>query len=232
MFEKIEKGVNFDRSLFTRKALKELRQRAAQDDGVACYYLGIYYLGPIKSGSPKALAFFIKALGLAQKTGNTELEADARRKLLVIKIRDFFKKYAIPQTKVNLLGKNVQAELSLIAGLYHKESIHEGTLALCCDYIEAFLPIYYAMLGVAGLSVKEIEEASFVKIPDEAQKKIAKTSPYLMKRVCYLNSMFEKVIEMDQAIGEYHQEQCKECKLEGCAIREPTKEPTTKLADN
>jgi len=232
MFESIQRGDMFDRSIFTRKALKELRQRATQDDGVACYYLGIYYLGPIKSGSPKALAFFIKALGLAQKTGNTELEADARRKLLVIKIRDFFKKYAIPQTKVNLLGKNVQAELSLIAGLYHKESIHEGTLALYCDYGEAFLPIYYAMLGVARLNDKKMEKDNFVGIPDEAQEKIAKTSPYLMKRVCYLNSMFEKVIEMDQAIGEYHQEQCKECKLEGCAIREPTKEPTTKLADN
>jgi hypothetical protein len=221
MFETIQaiqRGAIFDRSQFTRRALKELRQRAAQDDGVACYWLGLYYLGPLKTGRSKALAFFTKALSVAQATGNMELEADVRRKLLVIQIRNFFKRYIIPTNKANFLFESVHKEMALIANLYRQETIYEGMVALACDYEEAALPIHYALLGVARMGKRETENVGLAEIPSEACGIIAKNNPDLVKRLCYLGTMLKKVIKIDQAIGAYPDEQCKKCSCKKCPL--------------
>lgn len=234
MFETIQaiqRGAIFDRSQFTRRALKELRQRAAQDDGVACYWLGLYYLGPLKTGRSKALAFFTRALSLAQKTGDIELEADARRKLLVIEIRNFFKKYALTAAKVNQFQEIAHKELLAISSLYDSREDAEGATALFCDFKEAFLPINFAMLGVATFKDEPRETETTPnpgKITPRMLDRVGVTNPALMERVHFLNAMHAKITGINQAMKKQYTEKCRICK--GCPAQQsnkPTDQSTT-----
>lgn len=199
MFKDIQRGGSIDKADYTREALRELRERTKQNDATACFYLGLYYLMFVRFRWVKARKYFECALRLAKETGNAALEADARRKLLVMKIMDFYKKYAMPLTEVNQLIEATCDEMSLLLGLYDKERDKEGALALLCDCSEAFLPISYAMLGAA----KRIEKPpkagiNIFTISPATEGKIAKNNPFLIKRSHLLNNAYDKIRDLDR----------------------------------
>ena len=129
MFESIQRGDMFDRSIFTRKALKELRERAAQKDVTACYYLGLYYLNFVKSGRSKARDFFKETLRIARKINNTDIEADARRKLLSMDLVSFYKRYKVPFEKCRAVPDTTYNEMKAIAAIYDKTQNFIGKTA-------------------------------------------------------------------------------------------------------